>query len=254
MSGLKRYFIRLSYDGTNFCGWQNQLAQESVQGTIEAALTKLYRNPQKIVGCGRTDTGVHADDYFAHWDYEGILDDTVCTKLNSILPRSIAVKEIFEVSPECNSRYNATKRTYHYFIHTHKNPFLRLHSYEYPHHTLRLDLMAQAAEELLNYSEFLPLIKLDKEKGKTSCTLFSSKIECIEPHYYRYEISANRFLHNMVRRIVGMLILIGREKLSLDEFKESMQNQTPMRLINLAPANGLHLVHIEYPFLNHAKI
>lgn len=127
------------------------------------------------MGCGRTDTGVHADDYFAHWDYEGILDETVCTKLNSILPRSIAVKEIFEVSPEYNSRFNATKRTYHYFIHTHKNPFLRLHSYEYPYHTLRIDLIIKAAEELLNYSEFLPLIKLDKEKGKQTVRSFLAR-------------------------------------------------------------------------------
>ena len=101
----------------------------------------------------------------------------------------------------------------------------------------------------MSYNEFLPLIKLDKEHQKTKCTLFSSKIEELEPYYYRYEISANRFLHNMVRRIVGTLILIGREKLTFEEFKTSMQNQTPMRLIGLAPANGLHLVKIDYPFL-----
>lgn len=246
---MKRYFIRLSYDGTNFCGWQNQLAQESVQGNIESALTMLYKNTQKIVGCGRTDTGVHADDFYAHWDFDGELENNVIIKLNSILPRSIAIKEIFEVPVEVNSRYNATKRTYHYFIHTQKNPFRRLYSYEYPHHALRIDLMNKVATELMEYNEFLPLIKLDKEHQKTKCTLYSSKIEEIEPNYYRYEISANRFLHNMVRRIVGTLILVGREKLTMEEVQTSMQQQTPMRLINLAPANGLHLVKIEYPFL-----
>lgn len=245
----KRYFLRLSYDGTNFCGWQNQNEQESVQGTIEAALTTLCRTEQKVVGCGRTDTGVHADDYYAHWDTSEVVEDSFLTKINSILPRSIAVKEVFEVDPQHNSRYSATTRTYHYFIHTQKNPFRRLYSYEYLHHNLNIELMQTAAKELLNYNEFLPLIKLDKEKQKTKCTLFSSTIEQIEPHCYRYEISANRFLHNMVRRIVGALVLIGREKLTLEEFRHSMQHQTPMRLINLAPANGLHLVHIQYPFL-----
>lgn len=249
MSQPQRYFIRLAYDGTNFCGWQNQREQESVQGNIENALTILYRSPQKIVGCGRTDTGVHADDFYAHWDFEGPLDANTCMKLNAILPRGIAIKEIFEVPLEYNSRYSATKRTYHYFIHTQKNPFRRLYSYEYPHHSLRIDLMKKAAEELLNFNEFLPLIKLDKVHQKTKCTLYTSKLEEIEPHYFRYEVSANRFLHNMVRRIVGTLILIGREKLSIEEFTESMKHQTALRLINLAPANGLHLVKIDYPFI-----
>lgn len=246
----KRYFLRLSYDGTNFCGWQNQLNQDSVQGAIEAALSTLARSPQKIVGCGRTDTGVHADDYYAHWDYADDIEERFLIKINSLLPRSISIKEIFEVDPQYNSRYSATSRTYHYYIHTQKNPFRRLYSYEYPHHSLNIALMEAGASMLLNYSEFLPLIKLDKEHKKTKCTLFTSKIELIEPNVYRYEVSANRFLHNMVRRIVGTLVLIGREKLTLEELKQSMENQSPLRLIGLAPANGLHLVNIAYPFIN----
>ncbi len=246
---IKRYFLRLSYDGTNFCGWQNQLNQDSVQGSIEAALSTLYRSTQKVVGCGRTDTGVHADDYYAHWNFDGEIDDNFLIKINSILPRSICIKEIFEVNNDQNSRFSATSRTYHYFIHTQKNPFRRLYSYEYPHNPLNFALKEEAAELILNYSEFLPLIKLDKELKKTNCTLFTSKIEQIEPHYIRYEISANRFLHNMVRRIVGTLILIGREKMTLEEFKIGMDTQSPFRLIGLAPSNGLHLIHIGYPFI-----
>jgi tRNA pseudouridine38-40 synthase len=245
----KRYFIRLSYDGTNFCGWQNQLNQESVQGTIEAALSTLTRSQQKIVGCGRTDAGVHADDYYAHWDFDGDMEESFPMKLNSILPRSIAIKEIFEINAEFNARFNASTRTYHYYIHTQKNPFRRLYSYEYVHHNLNIELMHRATEILLSYEEFLPLIKLDKETMKTKCTLYTSKLEQIEPHCYRYEISANRFLHNMVRRIVGTLILIGREKLTIDEFKKGMDSQTNFRLIGLAPPNGLHLVKIAYPFI-----
>lgn len=249
MSLTKRYAIRLSYDGTNFCGWQNQKSQESIQGTIESALSTLFRSKQIILGCGRTDTGVHAQDYYAHWDFDGIWDGQNVMKLNAILPRGIAIKDIFEVDPSFNARYSATKRVYHYFIHTQKSPFRRLYSYEYPHHTLHLSLMQEAATLLLNYTEFLPLIKLDKEHKKTKCTLFSSNIVEVEPHYYRYEIAANRFLHNMVRRIVGTLVLIGREKLTIEELQAAMDSQSELRLISLAPANGLHLVSIEYPSL-----
>lgn len=247
MSEIKRYIIRLSYDGTNFCGWQNQKSQESVQGAIESALTTLFRSKQMIVGCGRTDTGVHAQDYYAHWDYDGTWEAHNIMKLNSILPRGVAIKDVYEVDPAFNARYSATKRVYHYYIHTQKSPFRRLYSYEYPHHTLNLSLMQEAATLLLDYSEFLPLIKLDKEHKKTKCTLFSSNIVELESHYYRYEIAANRFLHNMVRRIVGTLVLIGREKLTLGELKTAMDSQSELRLISLAPANGLHLVSVEYP-------
>lgn len=246
----KRYFIRLSYDGTNYCGWQNQKQGDSVQGCIESALTVLTRSRQTILGCGRTDTGVHADDYYAHWDYDGVPESNFILKLNSILPRSIGIKDIFEVNPQYNARYSATQRTYHYYIHTQKNPFQRLYSYEYPHHKLNIDLMQEAAQKLLLYDEFLPLIKLDKEKKLTRCLLFKSSLDMIDDHIYRYEVCANRFLHNMVRRIVGTLILIGRDRLTLDDLVYSLDNQVPMKLIGLAPANGLHLVSIKYPFLD----
>jgi tRNA pseudouridine38-40 synthase len=246
----KRYFIRLSYDGTNFCGWQNQKNGDSIQGSIEQALTTLFREKQAILGCGRTDVGVHADDYYAHWDYCGEVDDKVVMKLNSILPRAIAIKEIFEVNNGENARFSASSRTYHYYLHTQKNPFRRLYSYEYLHHDLNIEVMQKATQLLLNYSEFLPLIKLDKEHKKTNCTLHHCCLNKIDDHVYRFEISANRFLHNMVRRIMGTLVLIGREKLSLKEFETCMDQQIEFRLIGLAPANGLHLVNVYYPFLN----
>jgi tRNA pseudouridine38-40 synthase len=111
-------------------------------------------------------------------------------------------------------------------------------------------MMQKATQLLLNYSEFLPLIKLDKEHKKTNCTLHHCCLNKIDDHVYRFEISANRFLHNMVRRIMGTLVLIGREKLSLEEFETCMNKQVEFRLIGLAPANGLHLVNVYYPFLN----
>ncbi len=245
----QRYFLRLAYDGTNFCGWQNQKNQESVQGSIESALSALYRSPQAVLGCGRTDTGVHADDYIAHWDCPGDLIDGFLLKINGILPRSIVIKDIFPVDAAHNARFSATTRTYHYFFHTQKNPFSRLYSYECLHQKIDIQRMQEAAKILLNYNEFLPLIKLDKETNKTNCILFSGNIEQLGPYSFRYEISANRFLHNMVRRIVGTLLLIGREKMTKEEFIIGMDNQSEFRLKALAPANGLHLVNISYPFL-----
>lgn len=250
VSNKKRYFLRLSYDGTNFCGWQNQLNQESVQGTIENALTILCKSKQSIVGCGRTDTGVHADDYYAHWDYSETLDKNIILKLNAILPRSIAIKDVFEVPLDINSRFQATQRTYHYHLHTAKNPFKRLYSYEYPFYPLQTENLTAVASLIKEYTEFLPLIKLNKDQPKTNCTILKSQwIQTDETSWY-YEVSANRFLHNMVRRIVGTCILAGRNRLSLDEIRHSLDTQTEMKYVLLAPANGLHLVDISYPFLN----
>lgn len=246
---MKRYFLLLSYDGTNFCGWQNQKNLPTVQGTIESALSVLCRSDQKVLGCGRTDTGVHADVYFAHWDYAHSLEESFLLKINSILPRSVSIQDVFEVDPKYNARYSALERTYHYHIHTRKDPFKRLYSYEYPHHALNLSLMQEAAQLLTNYTEFKPLIKLDRETGKTGCKLVSSSITMTDKYSFLYKVCANRFLHNMVRRIVGSLILIGREKQTIEEFKSALDHQSDLRLIALAPANGLHLVQVTYPFL-----
>lgn len=246
---FRRYFLRLSYDGTNFCGWQFQKNNESVQESIEKVLTILCKSPQKILGCGRTDTGVHADDFYAHWDYPFELPEKLMMKMNTLLPRSIAIKEIFEVPKEAHARFDATARKYHYFIHVSKNPFKRLYSYEYLYHTLNYDLMQKVATKLLDFNEFLPLIKLDKEHKKTKCTLFTSELIQLSDTEWRYEVSANRFLHNMVRRIVGTMLLVGRNKLSFEEFVHAMETQTDMKYIQLAPSNGLHLVDITYPLL-----
>jgi tRNA pseudouridine38-40 synthase len=171
-------------------------------------------------------------------------------KMNSLLSRSVAIKEIFEVPREAHARFDATVRKYHYFIHIHKNPFKRLYSFEYLYHALNYEMMQKVATKLLDFNEFLPLIKLDKEHKKTKCTLYTSELIQLSETEWRYEVSANRFLHNMVRRIVGTMLLVGRDKLSFDEFVESMEAQTEMKYIQLAPSNGLHLVDITYPFLS----
>lgn len=244
----QRYFITLSYDGTNFSGWQFQPNHPSIQEEIENALTVLTRVSQKIIGCGRTDTGVHADYYIAHWDGPNELASNFAMKMNALLPRSISIHSITPVKDNAHARFDATSRKYHYFLHTRKNPFLKLYSYEFPFYNLDFIKMQEAAKILLEFDEFLPLIKLDKETKKTKCLLYTSEWIQLDEHAWRYEVSANRFLYNMVRRIVGTSIMIGRGKLSLESFRDSLIHQTPLQYINLAPANGLHLVDVVYPY------
>ena len=247
-SSTQRYFITLSYDGTNYSGWQFQPNHPSIQEEIEKALSILTRCTQKVLGCGRTDTGVHADYYIAHWNGPKELSSNFVMKMNALLPRSISIHAISPVESNAHARFDATSRKYHYFLHTRKNPFLKLYSYEFPFYNLDFIQMQKAANILLDFEEFLPLIKLDKETKKTRCKLYTSEWVQLDEHSWRYEVSANRFLHNMVRRIVGTSIMIGRGKLATETLKESLINQTALPYINLAPANGLHLVDVVYPY------
>jgi len=243
----KRYIIRLSYDGTNFSGWQAQENNDTVQQTIEEALSMICRSPQSILGCGRTDTGVHADDYVAHWDYDGAFDQTLwALKLNSILPKTIAIKKIEEASPSFHARFDAVSRKYHYFVHTQKNPFLRLHSCEVFFQKIDMQKMQEVAQLFLDYDHFFPVIKVNRDRPSTKCKLLTSEWVQLSDTQYRYEVSANRFLHNMVRRMVGTMLQVGKGQMDLAEVKRAMDTQTHMKYIHLAPANGLHLVEVKY--------
>jgi tRNA pseudouridine38-40 synthase len=199
------------------------------------------------VGCGRTDTGVHADKFYAHWDYSEALDDKLLVKLNAILPRSISIEKIFEVNPNVNCRFQAVSRTYHYFLHTQKNPFIRHYSTEFFYRPIDFLLMREAASLFLDYTHFLPVIKLNKDDPKTHCTLMKSEWTQLTDTTYRYEIQANRFLHNMVRRIVGSMLLVGTNRLSINDLRTIMDTQATMKHIYLAAPQGLHLVNIQYP-------
>jgi tRNA pseudouridine38-40 synthase len=246
----QRYFMHMAYCGTNFCGWQIQANAETIQQTLKESMERILQVPINVIGCGRTDTGVHATEYYAHFDLKRDMPDRFLMKLNAVLPVGIAVYEIFPVEHNAHSRFHATQRSYQYFIHTRKNPFLKLNSYEFIYYDLDWDLIIKATELLRNYGEFKPLVKVDKDQPKYNCTIFHVGWTQLSDHEWRFDITANRFLYNMIRRIVGTMILIGRHQLTIEEFVEVMDAQSEFRNIKLAPPNGLHLSKVKYPFID----
>lgn len=243
---MQRYFIRLSYDGTNFFGWQKQPDCISVQESIEIQLTKLNSNvPISVVGCGRTDTGVHANDYYIHVDLPAIEDrDKFLFKLNRMLPDAIAIKEILPVNEDAHARFGATARTYRYFIHQEKDPFRAAYSWYVPQE-LDFHAMNQAAKLLLGKKDFTSLSKLHTDVKTNICTVTSAKWIRTEKEIY-FEITADRFLRNMVRATVGTLVDVGLGKIKPEEMTNILEAMDRGAASTSVPAHGLFLWKIEY--------
>lgn len=242
-----RYFFEISYDGTDYFGWQNQPKQLSVQETIETTLTRLNSNiPVSIVGCGRTDTGVHAKQYFFHADLNENVDSIqLLYKLNKMLPTSISVQNIFEVESEKHARFSATKRTYRYFVHLRKNPFASKHSTYFPQ-PLDFDIMNEAAALLVGKHDFTTFSKTNTDVKSHDCDVFKAKwFKDSEDSWY-FEYTSNRFLRNMVRATVGTLFDVGTGKLSVGDFKAILESKNRSKSSGSADANGLFLWEIEY--------
>lgn len=243
---LQRYFIRLSYKGTHFFGWQIQPNAITVQETIGNALTKINRGILvKITGCGRTDTGVHASDFFAHIDFDTDLDEkTLAHKLNCMIGNDIAIKGVQKVLPDVHSRFSATSRTYHYFINQHKDPFLNETSW-FLKQDLDIDKMNRCCDKLLKHTYFKCFSKAITGITNYECTV--AKAEWIKTEKgYQFTIQANRFLRNMVRAIVGTMIEIGTNKLTESEFDDILQSGDRKEAGKSAPAQGLFLAEIRY--------
>lgn len=242
----QRYFLKLAYKGTHFFGWQRQPNAITVQETIADALQKLNRNqPVKLTGCGRTDTGVHASDFFAHFDLPNSIDTAVFQyKLNCMLPDSIAIKALFPVPKDLHTRFSATSRTYHYFIHQSENPFLAETSWlVLP--DLDLNAMNRAAKSLIGDKNFKSFSKLNSNPTSFNCIVSEAHWETTE-HGLRFTISANRFLRNMVRAITGSLIDVGLGKKSPADFEIILQAESRSLAGKSAPAQGLFLVNVAY--------
>lgn len=244
---MKRYFFEIAYDGTDFFGWQIQANQVSVQETIEQALSKLNSNEEiKILGCGRTDTGVHASSYIFHVDMNEISStEELIFKVNRMLPRSIALFSIKEVQPDQHARFNAKWRTYRYHIHLEKNPFKERFSTYLPF-DLELEPMNDAARFLIGKQDFATFSKLNTDVKTTICDV--SKAEWVKDseNSIYFEITANRFLRNMVRATVGNLILVGQGKMTVDAFKILLEAKDRSKAKGAAEAQGLFLWEIEY--------
>lgn len=242
-----RYFIKIAYRGTPFVGWQIQPNGPSVQQCLEENLSKILRKPLRLAGCGRTDTGVHAIEYFAHFDWESDgINPGLKERLNRILPAEIAVSEIFPVQADLHARFSATRRTYQYYLTGRRDPFRQDLVYAF-HGFANLDraLMQEAAALLTRYTSFYPFCKSRSYADHYRCTIFNSSWKEINADFV-YEITANRFLRGMVRLIVGMCIGVGQQKLTLEDVKEALDRQTALHKSLSVPPHGLFLYKVQY--------
>ena len=243
---VKRYFIWLSYDGTNYHGWQVQPNGISVQGELQRVLSTLLRQEISITGAGRTDAGVHARVMAAHFEIEADIDcKQLAYKMNRMLPQDIVVDRIEEVSLDMHARFSATERTYHYYIHTRKDPFLRHFSCEI-HYPLDFEAMNEAGRILTTYEDFGAFCKAHSDVKTTLCNVTRAEwIQTGDTTWY-FVITANRFLRNMVRAVVGTLVDVGRGRLSLDEFRSVIEGKRRSDAGESMPGNALFLEDVKY--------
>lgn len=243
-----RYFMELQYDGGAYFGWQRQKGQVSVQQTLEQALTMLLREEIEITGAGRTDTGVSACYYVAHFDVENPLEDPqqVVYKLNRILPRDIAVGSLVELSTDAHARFSAVEREYRYYIENRKNPFTVGQTWQYAV-ALDVEKMNRAAEVLLEVEDFTTFAKLNSNNKTNICHVKVARWEIEADGTLCFTIRADRFLRNMVRAIVGTLVDVGRGRYSVEEFREIVLSRDLSRSSSGAPAEGLYLSDVRYP-------
>lgn len=272
-----RYFLHLCFDGTNYCGWQVQANAPSVQQTINEALFKLLGHQIKSMGCGRTDTGVHAKDFYMHFDAETKIADVpdFLFRLNCILPDDISIYRIIPVDEKAHARFDATERTYEYFLHFDKSPFIKKYSLYQGYYKIDWGKVTEATVFLANVQDFTSLC-LPSEDFKTNiCYIKKVRWDLLPAHHLvlkpyneedaypllspsfipsgnrqvvRFTITANRFLRGMVRKIVGTVLMIGKGKISIEEFKETVTEKKDFRSYYLAPPNGLFLSKVMYPF------
>ena len=245
-----RYFLQLAYKGTNYCGWQIQPNGISVQEKLNEAVRVVFKQHDlETVGCGRTDTGVHASDFFAHFDLDHPIKDTekATYQLNALLPHDISIARIITVASNAHSRFDATKREYKYYIHFNKNPFIRETSV-YQHLIPDMELMNQATDLLLQVSDFTSFAKLHGDSKTNICQLYNARWERTDTGMC-FTVCANRFLRNMVRAMVGTLLMVGNRKIDLEEFKGIIDAKSRTSAGMSVAAHGLFLTRVEYPYL-----
>jgi tRNA pseudouridine38-40 synthase len=244
---IYRYFTELSYNGFTYVGWQRQPNGRSIQEELEKCMSLKTGQKVEIVGAGRTDAGVHARFYIAHFDLQTELENIpeFIYRLNSFLPADIAIHKIYRVASDAHARFDAIRRTYDYqFLFT-KNPFLTDYSW-YIRQPLNLKLMKEAAAILLFYEDFTTFSKLHTDVKTNNCEIYEAQFIENEQNLV-FRISANRFLRNMVRAIVGTLVEVGRENLSVSDFERIIQLKDRSAAAASAPAKGLFLVNVVYP-------
>lgn len=241
-----RYFITFSYDGTAYHGWQIQPHSVTVQEELQKALSTLMRNPMEVVGAGRTDTGVHARKMIAHFDHDEVLDcPQLVYKLNKLLPRDIAVQHVEPVADDMHARFSAKSRTYHYYVHLDKNPFLRSYSWQV-YGNPDFELMNRAARVLMEYKDFTSFSKVNTDAKTNDCTITEARWDRVGEDQWRFTVTANRFLRNMVRAIVGTLMEVGRGRMTIEQLRSVIEAKDRCRAGDSVPGNALFLVEVLY--------
>jgi tRNA pseudouridine38-40 synthase len=246
----QRFFIELAYNGTAYHGWQVQPNALTVQECLDKALTTYFRQSVVSLGCGRTDTGVHASQFYAHIDLLEIEATSIgksITGINSLLPYDIAVKRIFKVDDDAHARFHATSRSYQYHLHFHKDPFKLNRSWLYKG-ALDLEAMNKAAEILQQYTDFSCFSKSNTQTFTNNCVITMASFEAQEDALV-FTIQADRFLRNMVRAIVGTLVRVGSKEIQAEEIRNIIESKNRSNAGQSVPACGLYLVHITYPFV-----
>ncbi|WP_313807877.1 tRNA pseudouridine(38-40) synthase TruA [Flavobacterium sp.] len=244
-----RYFIEFAYNGKNYHGWQYQPQSISVQETLNKALSTLLKKEIDVVGAGRTDTGVHAKQMYAHFDFEENLDSEFWTKkLNSFLPKDIVVFGLISLHEDAHARFDATSRTYEYHIHTFKDAFEHEGSW-YHFHPLDVAKMNEAAKILFEYKDFECFSKVHTDVRTFNCDIKEAFWQQ-DGNRLVFTISADRFLRNMVRAIVGTLIGVGLGKISLEDFRKIIESKDRGKAGFSVPAHGLYLTKVNYPYLH----
>lgn len=257
MTPTQRYFIELSYDGTAYHGWQSQHNAVSVQEVLNKALSTVLREPIETLGCGRTDTGVHAKQFFAHFDTgklpanttDSPLDTAFLRSINSILPLDIALKRIIPVHPDAHARFDATSRSYEYHIHFEKDPFKNGYSWQ-----LRdepdLELMNEATRIIMEYTDFSCFSKSNTQTKTNNCKITVAEWMRVDDKSTAFKISADRFLRNMVRAIVGTLLMVGQKEIEPEAIRDIIQSKNRSNAGTSVPACGLYLTEVLYPYIS----
>ena len=251
MTFLQRYFLQLSYKGNAYHGWQTQPNAIAVQAVLDKALLTYFRKPVETLGCGRTDTGVHASLFYTHFDLDKILTEIEIEKaikgINSLLPYDIALNDIIPVLENAHARFDASLRSYEYHIHFKKNPFKTETSWLI-RDNLDIEAMNKAAKIILHYQDFGAFCKSKADNFTNICSITKSEWE-IKPDGIIYHVSANRFLRNMVRAIVGTLVEVGKGKILPETMHQIIQSQNRSVAGASVPACGLFLTDVQYPYI-----
>jgi len=246
-----RYFFHIGYNGSQYSGWQRFPDIVSLQQVLETTLARVLKTPIAIFGCGRTDAGVHASQFFFHVDLDVTWDYDLLFRLNKTLPDDIAIFDIIPMEADAHARFHATARAYDYFIHTYKDPFLSGVSSLYISRDLDLSSMQAALSLLPKYTDYRAFCKAPDKSRTTRCSITKAQLYAsANGDRLRIHISANRFLSKMIRLVTGKLLLIGRRELSVDAFEQYLITPEPPERANLAYPHGLFLSKVTYPFLD----